>query len=148
VRGSQRCRHHGGKGSGRGHLSTPKSLRVSRNQTLHALRLAAKTELAKLMQLSPNRELDAAFRPFAAKIYAPNEEMLKLVLLQRLSGEVSHAEVEVAVEQAMCNHRRDQVLPPSRKDQRSPPQSVLVCEAVDDDPEVKTVIRKGPCDSW
>jgi hypothetical protein len=123
-------------------------LRVARNQTLHALRLAAKTELAKLMKISPNRDLNDAFRPYAAKIYAPNAEMLKLTLLQRLAGEVSHAEVEVAVEQAMRNYRRDQVLPPSQKDQRSPPQSVLVREAVDDDPEVKTVIRKGPRDGW
>jgi hypothetical protein len=101
-------------GSGQGHLSIPKSLRVSRNQVLHALRLAAKTELAKLLQDRPHRELDAAFRPYASQIYSANEELLKLVLLQRLAGEVSQAEVEVAVEQAVNSYRIDQVLPPSR----------------------------------
>jgi hypothetical protein len=144
VRGSQRCRHHGGKGSGSGHLSTPKSLRVARNQTLHALRLAAKAELAKL---PPNRDLDAAFRPFASKIYAPNEEMLKLTLLQWLAGEVSPADVEVAVEMAMRNYRRDQVLPPTRAEQRAA-QSNMICEPVDDAPEITTVIGKGPRDGF
>jgi hypothetical protein len=147
CRNSNRCFHHGGAGSGRGHLSTPKNLRISRNQVLHALRLAAKTELAKLLQDRPHRDLEAAFRPYAAKIYGPNEELLKLTLLQRLAGEVSQAEVAVAVEQAMLNYRRDQVLPPSRAEQRAS-QSRMICEAVDDELEIKPAIRKGPPGGW
>jgi hypothetical protein len=150
VRGSQRCRHHGGKGSGRGYLSVPKSLRVSRNQVLHGLRAAAKVELAKQLaeRRVPPRDLDVAFRPYATKIYGPNEELLKIVLLQRLAGEVSQAEVDAAVEQAMNSYRRDQVLPPTRAERRAA-KSQMICEDVSDAvPEDTPPIRKRLPGGW
>jgi hypothetical protein len=82
VRGRTRCHLHGGL-SGRGRRM-PRNERVAHNQTVHAVRKAARTELLATC-LHP--DTPRTMRTFAAKLYPPDIDRFTLALDAYLKGE-------------------------------------------------------------
>jgi hypothetical protein len=94
--GSLRCRRHGGRSKG-AVLSTPESTRVSRNQSMHMLRKAARKALAGMTLHSDAMKI---FATYANEIYEPNREMLILSCDQFARNEIDASQLRVAVEMA------------------------------------------------
>ena len=94
--GSGRCVRHGGLSRGT-NLSTPKSARVSRNQTMHMLRKAAREALAG-MTLHPDTM--KIFDRYAKDLYEPDAERLILSCDQFARGEIDAIQLRLAVEMA------------------------------------------------
>ena len=95
--GSLRCRRHGGRSKGMGVLAIPKSARVSRNQSMHMLRKAARETLAG-MTLHPDAM--SVFSRYANEIYEPNSAMLILSCDQFARNEIDASQLRLAVEMA------------------------------------------------
>ena len=93
---SGRCVVHGGLSRG-ANLSTPKSTRVARNQSMHMLRKAAREALAG-MTLHPDAM--SIFNRHANEIYEPNSAMLILSCDQFARNEIDASQLRVAVEMA------------------------------------------------
>jgi hypothetical protein len=97
VRGSKRCRFHGGY-SGRGRAKLPKTLRQGHNKAMRVLRKGAREKLEEGVELHP--DLRQAFRAYARDVYPPNKEVFLLDLDQRLRGEMSADSWRAALELA------------------------------------------------